>query len=159
MSDWAGLAWLAVLLVANAFEWWFHRGPLHRLTPGFGLVYRRHAKRHHVYYTDQDMAVRSWRELALLLFPPYMVPLMVLVLSPLALGLGLWRWNLAWLFMASALAYYLLYEWLHLLHHLHQYLVRLTDLLLADLLLWDNNQHYLIHQLVLIYIHHLIHHL
>lgn len=106
------------LVIANCFEWWVHKEPLHRPYRGLRLLYERHAKRHHVFFTDEEMALRSPRELALLLFPPYMVPAMVVLLSPLALALGAWRWNLAWIFLASAFVYYLLYEWLHLLHHL-----------------------------------------
>lgn len=106
------------LLIANLFEWWVHKEPLHHPYPGLKLLYRRHAKRHHVFFTDAEMALRSPRELALLLFPPYMIPAMVILLSPVAVGLGALRWNLAWIFLASAFAYYLLYEWLHLLHHL-----------------------------------------
>ncbi|MGE0708077.1 MAG: fatty acid hydroxylase family protein [Planctomycetota bacterium] len=106
------------LAFANLFEWWVHRGPLHRRAPGLARLYERHTRTHHVYFTHERMALRSPRELALVLFPPWMVPLLVLMLAPLALALGLWRWNLAWLFLASGLAYYLLYEWLHLMHHL-----------------------------------------
>lgn len=105
------------LVVANTFEWWVHRGPLHHPYPGLRLLYERHAKRHHVFFTDETMALRAPRELALLLFPPYMIPAMVILLSPLCVALGALHWNLAWLFLASAFAYYLLYEWLHLLHH------------------------------------------
>ena len=90
----------AFLGIANVFEWWVHKGPLHHPVPGLGLLYRRHAKRHHVFFTSDEMAIRSPRELALLLFPPYMIPAMVILLSPVALGLGALRWNLAWLFLA-----------------------------------------------------------
>ena len=106
------------LLLANLFEWWVHRGPLHHPVPGLRLLHTRHAKRHHVFFTAEHMPLRSARELSLLLFPPYMVPALLLLASPLALALGALRWNLAWLFLATSLAYYLLYEWLHLLHHL-----------------------------------------
>ena len=65
------------------------------------------------------MAIRSARELRLVLFPPFVFPLFVLLNAPLLV-------LLAWLggrdaglvFMASAVTYYLIYEGLHTLHHL-----------------------------------------
>lgn len=116
---WPELAMLpAALVFANAFEWWVHKGPLHRPVRPLVRLYRRHACAHHVMFTDRRMAVASGRELALVLFPPWVLPQLVLLVSPLVGALYLVRPNLAWLFLASALGYYLLYEWLHLCHHL-----------------------------------------
>jgi hypothetical protein len=114
----AGLA-LGGLVFANLFEWWVHRGPLHERWRGLGLLYERHSRAHHVAFLDDDMAIRSARELRLVLFPPFVFPLFVLLNAPLLL-------LLAWLggrdaglvFMASAVTYYLIYEGLHTLHHL-----------------------------------------
>ncbi len=108
----------AALVFANAFEWWVHKGPLHRPAPLLGRLYRRHACAHHVMFTDDRMAVANQRELALVLFPPYVFPLLLVLVSPLVGALYLLRPNLAFLFLAAALGYYLLYEWLHLCHHL-----------------------------------------
>ena len=108
----------AFFALANLVEWGVHKGPLHHPLPGLRRLHRRHAKGHHVFFTAERMELSDPRELSLLLFPPYMVPGLLLLVSPLVLALGALRWNLACLFLASALAYYLLYEWLHLLHHL-----------------------------------------
>ncbi|MEZ6186115.1 MAG: sterol desaturase family protein [Planctomycetota bacterium] len=112
--------WLLVLpcfAFANLCEWLFHRGPLHVRTRGLGRLYQRHAGVHHVAFVEGDMAFRASRELALVLFPPYMFPVLLLLTAPVTAALALAAPPLAWVFLASACGYYLVYEWLHLLHH------------------------------------------
>ena len=114
------LAFLPAFFVfANFLEWWLHRGPLHRPTAGLRVLYQRHTLTHHRLFRRERMAIRSARELKLVLFPPYVILALLLVLSPFLLGLGaLTTPNTGWLCLASLLAYYLLYELLHTLHHL-----------------------------------------
>jgi hypothetical protein len=107
----------AALLFANVFEWWIHKGPLHHPTRLLGILYARHTKAHHVVFTDVRMEITHTRELRMVLFPPYVIPLLLVLTAPVSVGLWLLAPNLGWLFGASALAYYLLYEWLHMLHH------------------------------------------
>jgi hypothetical protein len=108
----------AFFVFANLFEWWVHRGPLHRPVRGLRRLYDRHTRAHHVVFTQGAMQVRSTREMRLVLFPPYVFPLFLLMNAPLlgllALAGGL---DLGLVFLASAVAYYLVYEWLHTLHH------------------------------------------
>ena len=117
------LEWLAVplsLVYANLTEYLGHRFPMHRPFPGLGLVYRRHAGQHHRFFTHEAMPVQSGRDFRALLFPP------VLVLFFFGLfGVPVWfalAWalsaNVAWLFIASGLAYFLNYEFLHAAYHL-----------------------------------------
>lgn len=116
---WRELAWVPGFFVfANFFEWWIHRGPLHHKRPVVGRLYQRHTRTHHVVFTTERMAIDGWRELKVVLFPAWVLPLLLVMVSPLAVGLYFLSPNLAWLFLASALAYYLVYEWLHTLHHL-----------------------------------------
>ncbi len=118
------LAWWHLALVppffafANAFEWWVHRGPLHHPRRGLRRLYERHTRSHHVVFVDTAMAIRSMRELRLVLFPPWLFPLFLLMNAPLLLLLA-WLGGLevGLVFLASAVAYYLVYEWLHTLHH------------------------------------------
>lgn len=117
------LEWLAVplsLLYANLAEYLGHRFPMHRPFRGLGLVYRRHAGQHHRFFTHQAMPVDSTRDFRALLFPPVLV-----VFFFGGFGVPVWfalEWllsaNVAWLFIASGLAYFLNYELLHTAYHL-----------------------------------------
>src|SRR5512132_2249472 len=73
------------LLVAFVFEWWVHRAVLHRRVPGLGVIYDRHELQHHVVFTEDDMAMRSPRELQMILMPAYSVLLIALFNAPVAL--------------------------------------------------------------------------
>ncbi|RMG10798.1 MAG: fatty acid hydroxylase family protein [Planctomycetota bacterium] len=106
------------ILFANLFEWWVHRGPMHRRTRLLGALYERHARTHHVAFTRERMGAACHREWALVLFPPWVLPLLLLLIAPLAIALWFVDPASAWLFVASALLYYVVYEWLHLAHHL-----------------------------------------
>ena len=108
----------AFLLFDNLFEWWIHKGPLHRRAPLLGRLYERHTRSHHVVFTAERMAIGGARELKLVLFPAWVLPLLLVLVAPLTGALFLIEPNLAWLFLGSSFAYYLLYEWLHTLHHL-----------------------------------------
>ncbi len=107
------------LVFANAFEWWIHRGPMHHRVKPLGELFDRHTLTHHAYFSDRDMEIRSARELKLVLFPPFALPFFILLTSPLPIAAGwLISANAARVFFASAIGYYLIYEWLHLFHHL-----------------------------------------
>jgi len=114
--------WLFVpgfFVFANGFEWWIHRGPMHHPTRGLRILYQRHTLQHHVFYPDDDMAFREPRELFYILFPPFALPVLLVVNLPIPLLLGSFvSANLAWLFFLSVLAYYFVYEWFHYVHHL-----------------------------------------
>lgn len=117
------LEWLAVplaFLYANLAEYLGHRYPMHRPFRGLALVYRRHAGQHHRFFTHEAMPMDGARDLRVVLFPPLLV-----VFFFGGFGLPAWlllAWafsaNVAWLFVATALLYYLNYEVLHLAYHL-----------------------------------------
>lgn len=117
------LEWLTVpltFLYANLVEYVGHRWVMHRRIPGLGLIYKRHAGQHHRFFTDAHMALEGWRDCRVVLFPAV---LMVFFFGVFALPSGLLlAWlatpNVAWLFVATALGYYLNYELLHLAYHL-----------------------------------------
>lgn len=114
--------WLAVpaaFLYANLSEYFGHRFPMHRPYRGLGLVFKRHSGQHHRFFTDQAMAYDTPCDLRALLFPPLLVVFFFgLFGGPVWLLL---RWlasaNVAWLFLATALAYFLNYEFLHTAYH------------------------------------------
>ena len=116
------LEWLTVplaFLYANLAEYVGHRYPMHHPVRGLGLVYRRHAGQHHRYFTHEAMALTDLRDLRAVLFPPLLV-----VFFFGAFAVPVWfllAWlasaNVAWLFIATGLAYFLMYEVLHLSWH------------------------------------------
>lgn len=117
--------WLTVpctLLYANLVEYLGHRGPMHHAWRGLAIVYRRHAGQHHRFFTDRDMSIDSARDLKAVLFPAVMIAFFLIAFAlPAGVLLGwLLGPNVAWLFVATAVAYFLNYELLHLLYHLPQ---------------------------------------
>jgi len=117
------LEWLTIPLTAlyvNLAEYWGHRGPMHHKRRGLGLVYERHTRQHHRFFTDHAMPVDSLRDLRAVLFPPVLMTFFLIVFAlPVALLLaGFTSPNVGWLFAATALGYFLNYEVLHLAYHL-----------------------------------------
>lgn len=114
--------WLTVplaFLYANLSEYLGHRFPMHRPFRGLGLVYRRHAGQHHRFFNDRAMDYESSRDLRAVLFPPLLV---IFFFGSFALPVWLllsWSLspNVAWLFIATGLAYFLNYELLHTAYH------------------------------------------
>lgn len=117
------LEWLAIpltFLYANLVEYVGHRWVMHRRVPGLGLIYTRHAGQHHRFFTEADMSLDGWCDCKVVLFPAILT---VFFFGAFAAPVGLvLAWvatqNVAWLFVAVALGYYLNYELLHLAYHL-----------------------------------------
>lgn len=114
--------WLTVplaFLYANLAEYVGHRWPMHRPFRGLGLIYKRHAGQHHRFFTDRAMPYDELRDLRAVLFPPILVVFFFgLFATPVWLLLAwLVSDNVAWLFVATGLAYYLNYEFLHFAYH------------------------------------------
>ena len=106
-------------LFANFVEYRAHRGVMHQRTPPFTLVFERHTPSHHGFYTHEAMAVESPRDYYMVLFPPILI---VFFFGLFALPVGLLlAWlttaNVARLFVATAVGYFLTYEWLHFAYH------------------------------------------
>ena len=117
---WALLTIPITLLYANAVEYFAHRGPMHRPARGLRLVYERHTLLHHRFFQDDAMELQSRRDFKLVLFPPLLIAFFFgLFGAPLYLVVRLLLGqDVAALFILTALAYFLLYEWLHLTYHL-----------------------------------------
>jgi sterol desaturase/sphingolipid hydroxylase (fatty acid hydroxylase superfamily) len=107
-----------VYVLANATEHRAHRLALHRRTRGLEILYDRHTPIHHRIFTASDMAIRDRREAALVLLPWFAIVIIVVLIAPLAAGLGFLDRNVACLFLATCMFYVLSYEWLHLAYHL-----------------------------------------
>ncbi|HEY4122314.1 MAG TPA: hypothetical protein VGM56_30815 [Byssovorax sp.] len=113
------LAVPATLFFAFGFEWRAHKMVLHRRQPLLGVIYERHELNHHVVFTYDDMPMREGRELWLILMPAYAIVLVFALVAPLALGVAwLASTNAALLLVATAMVFFLSYEWLHMAYHL-----------------------------------------
>ena len=107
------------VLLGFGFEWRVHKSVLHRRVRGLEVIYERHELQHHVVYTHHDMAMRGPRELALILMPAYAIVLIALFNAPIAyLAARLITPNVGYLYLATAMGFFLSYEWLHLAYHL-----------------------------------------
>jgi hypothetical protein len=117
------IEWLTVplaFLYANLAEYLGHRFPMHRRFPGMGMIYKRHAGQHHRFFTHEHMAFGERIDVRAVLFPPILV-----IFFFGGFGLPVWLlldWaisaNVAWLFIATGVAYFLNYEILHFAYHL-----------------------------------------
>lgn len=119
------LEWLSVpvtLLTVNFAEYCAHRWLGHRKTNIGKLFYQRHTGDHHSFFLDSDMAYQNSRDWRVVLFPSYLIIAFSvgLVLPGVALLLNVASSNIAYLYAASAIGGYLLYEVLHFSYHIPQ---------------------------------------
>jgi hypothetical protein len=104
-------------LTANLGEYLLHRYPMH--CPGISrAIYYRHTVCHHSFFTDTDMGIDSMSDLRWVLFPAVTVPLLVLLMVPVALVVGAAvSPNAGFLSLIVTASYYLFYEFLHTAYH------------------------------------------
>jgi hypothetical protein len=110
----------ATFLFANFAEFKGHRGPMHRPRAGMRILFQRHTKEHHHYFTHEAMHFHSAKDFKMVLFPPVMLFFFLGVLAT-PVAVVLFRFlspNVAWLYVAVAMSYFLTYEWLHFAYHL-----------------------------------------
>jgi uncharacterized protein YndB with AHSA1/START domain len=115
--------WLTVpltFLYANFAEYFGHRGPMHHPRRTLHMVYERHTRQHHRFFTDSHMAFDDTRDFKAVLFPPVLVTFFLLAFGSPAVFLLAWMatWNVACLFALTVAAYFLNYELLHFSYHL-----------------------------------------
>jgi sterol desaturase/sphingolipid hydroxylase (fatty acid hydroxylase superfamily) len=118
--------WLAIpvaFLFANVIEYVAHRYPLHRPMPGGRRSYTAHAIQHHRFFTSEveaSMVCESNRDYFVILFGPLSQSILLggVGLPAALLVAAATSRNVALLFSAVSVAYFLLYEWLHLIYHL-----------------------------------------
>ncbi|MEO8801644.1 MAG: sterol desaturase family protein [Polyangiaceae bacterium] len=107
------------ILVSTGFEWRVHKKVLHKRRWPFTELYDRHTPDHHAVYHEEDMAIRSARELRLVLIPAVGVLGIVLATVPFAFVVGLvFGSNAGWLFVVTSSLFMVVYELLHLSYHL-----------------------------------------
>ncbi len=72
--SWAELATFPLgFLIANAAEYFGHRGPMHRPRWPLEAIFRRHAVEHHQFFTHREMSYETSRDFKMVLFPPVMI--------------------------------------------------------------------------------------
>lgn len=122
LEDVQALEWLTIpitFVYANLAEYFGHRGPMHHPRRGLRLIFRRHTKQHHRFFTDQDMAYTSSRDFKAVLFPLVMIVFFFVGFGGPVVAL-IWWWlsaNVALLFIITAIGYFLNYELLHFIYH------------------------------------------
>jgi len=114
--------WLAIpltFLYCNLAEYFGHRGPMHRKTRFLAGIFQRHTIEHHSFFTDEAISFDSPRDYRAVLFPPvllgfffgfFAIPVgaaLYLLVSP----------NVCFLFVFTAILYYLNYELFHFSYH------------------------------------------
>ncbi|MDH3647501.1 MAG: fatty acid hydroxylase family protein [Gammaproteobacteria bacterium] len=106
-------------LYANLIEYFGHRGPMHHKIRGLGLIHTRHSRQHHRYFTDEHMSYDSSADFQAVLFPLILIVfyLGLFALPTAALLALIFSKNVALLFIAVAVAYFLNYELLHFAYH------------------------------------------
>ena len=110
----------ATFLFANAVEYFGHKGPMHHRGRALAILFERHTQQHHRYYTHEAMSYKGTRDFKMVLFPPVML---LFFLGAVAAPIGALLFlaasrNVALLYVATAMGYFLTYEWLHFCHHL-----------------------------------------
>ncbi|MEW6055732.1 MAG: fatty acid hydroxylase family protein [Bdellovibrionota bacterium] len=107
---------------ANFIEYKMHKGPLHRRTRFFGLLFQRHTLEHHHFFTAEHLQVEKVDDFKVVLFPAWLI---VFFFGFFAIPVGyvfhqLLSANAGYLFAATSLGYFLNYEWLHLAYHIDE---------------------------------------
>lgn len=123
LSQVQSLEWLTVpltFLYANLAEYLGHRFAMHRPVRGLKILFERHAGQHHRFFSHQDMELESLRDLRVVLFPPVLMVFFVMAFAfPVGFALTwLFAGNVGFLFVATAVAYFLNYEIFHLAYHM-----------------------------------------
>jgi hypothetical protein len=122
LDDVKRVEWLTIpltFLYCNVAEYLGHRGPMHNKTRFLAGIFQRHTVEHHSFFTDEAISFDSTRDYRAVLFPPvlllfffgfFAVPvgaILYLLLSP----------NVCFLFVFTAILYYLNYELFHFSYH------------------------------------------
>lgn len=105
--------------LATGFEWRVHKSILHKKFWPLEDIYRRHTPDHHAVYHEDDMSIRSFRELQLVLMPAIGTFAIVLSTAPFAYLVSRFLGaNAGWLFLMTCGVFMVTYEVLHLSYHL-----------------------------------------
>lgn len=104
---------------ANFVEYMGHRGPMHHLQRPLAIIFDKHTNIHHRLFPQNAFAYEDHRDFHAVLLSPVVI---LLFFSLFALPVGgilfsVLSPNVGYLFVATALGYFLSYEWLHFCYH------------------------------------------
>ena len=116
------LEWLTVpltFLYANLSEYLGHRGPMHHKTRFLTKVFERHSIEHHSFFTDKAATFDSTEDYKAVLFPPVLLVFFIVGFAVPVGALLVWLFsaNVGFLFILTAVLYFLNYELLHFAYH------------------------------------------
>lgn len=122
LDDVRGAEWLTIpitFLYCNLAEYLGHRGPMHHKTRFLGGIFQRHTVEHHAFFTDEAISFDSPRDYRAVLFPPVLLAFFFgLFAVPAGAALYfLLSPNVGFLFVFTAILYYLNYELFHFAYH------------------------------------------
>ena len=122
LDDVSPLEWLAIpltFLYCNLAEYLGHRGPMHKKMRLLAGIFQRHTVEHHSFFTDEAICFETPRDYRAVLFPPILV---VFFFGIFAVPVGAMLYflvspNVCFLFVFTAILYYLNYELFHFSYH------------------------------------------
>ena len=122
LDDVKRVEWLTfplTFLYCNLAEYLGHRGPMHNKTRFLAGIFQRHTVEHHSFFTDEFISFDSPRDYRAVLFPPI---LLVFFFGFFAVPVGAILYflvspNVCFLFVFTAILYYLNYELFHFSYH------------------------------------------
>ncbi len=122
LDDVKPLEWLTIpltFLYANLSEYLGHRGPMHHKTRLLAGIFQRHTVEHHSFFTNEAAAFESTQDYRAVLFPPILV---IFFFGFFALPIAAVLYyvaspNVGYLFVLTAILYFLNYELLHFAYH------------------------------------------
>ena len=122
LEDIQTLEWLTVpvtFLYANLSEYFGHRGPMHHKTRLLAGVFQRHTVEHHSFFTKEASSFESTKDYRAVLFPPILLFFFIGFFAvPAATALYFVASpNVGYLFVLTAILYFLNYELLHFAYH------------------------------------------
>ena len=112
-----------VFLLCNIFEWYLHSYVMHRPVnlPGLRAIYERHTMNHHQFFTDSEMRFLNHRDWRVTVFPTYALVVFTLISIPPSFIVGYFLTsNVGWLFIATTISMYLVYEFMHFCCHVDE---------------------------------------
>jgi hypothetical protein len=123
LANVTALEWLTIpltFLYANLSEYLGHKGPMHHKTRFLGPIFERHTIEHHAFFTDKAATYDTSQDFKAVLFPPTMLLFFngCFALPVAAFLYFLLSPNVAFLFVLTAILYFLNYELLHFAYHM-----------------------------------------
>lgn len=119
---WVDAGAIAVGVVGwNFVEWWVHAGVLHqpRKNRIARALYQRHTHTHHRFFTHELARYEGTRDLKIVFFPVFALPVTLLLSTPAAaVAWALVSANAALLLLATVAAMYIIFEVMHFCAHM-----------------------------------------